>query len=219
MDRALVLVAAGLLTPFAGAQSPPPFRLTAGQGDVGKLPAGWSAAQTHEGQAGKWQVVADPGAPSGSGHVLAQTGAAARNVFNLCVADQSRFDRNLHLKLKLKAVRGDVDQGGGPVWLYQDPKNYYVCRYNPLEENFRLYHLVNGKRTQLATKEDVKAGAAAWHAIEVIHAGDRITCILDGTHRLEVTDATLKQPGKVGLWTKADAHTRFDQFEASPYER
>jgi hypothetical protein len=219
MSRAVVLTVLGLSAPLAVAETRPVFRLRLGKDDVGKPPAGWTVAQTHEGQGGAWQVVADPTAPSGSGLTLAQTGAAANLVYNLCVTDATTFGRDTVIRVALKAVKGDVDQGGGVVWLYQDPNNYYVCRYNPLEENLRVYHVKGGKRTQLATKEEVKAADGTWHRLEVTHRGDRITCALDGTHRLEVTDSTLTEPGKVGLWTKADAQTRFDRFEAVSGEK
>jgi hypothetical protein len=189
------------------------FRLTST--DVGKLPRGWSAAQTGDGQGSVWKVVADASAPSKSGFALAQTAKSPNSLFNICVADQSRFGRNLRLKVSLKATEGEHDQGGGLVWLYQDAKNYYVTRFNPLEDNFRLYYVKDGKRIQLDSKEDIHLDKKAWHTIDVTHRGDAITCTLDGKFKLEGQDKTFAEPGKVGLWTKADARTHFDGFEAA----
>jgi hypothetical protein len=191
-----------------------PLRLTLTKSDFGKLPAGWSAAQTGEGHGSIWKVVADVSAPSKSGVALAQTAEGPSPLYNLCVADQSRFGRDLKLKVSLKAIDGKIDQGGGLVWLYKDAKNYYITRYNPLEDNFRVYFVRDGKRVQLATKEDLNLDGNAWHTIEVTHQGDAITCTLDGKIKLEVKDSTFTEPGKVGLWTKADARTHFDGFEA-----
>jgi hypothetical protein len=180
--------------------------------DVGKAPPGWTAAKTGKGEGSVWKVVADDTAPSKAGCALAQTAESPNAVFNLCVADATRY-RDVEVSVAFKAVRGRNDQGGGVVWRYQDANNYYVARMNPLEDNYRLYHVVAGKRTQLATKEGVKVPAGTWHTLTVKHAGDRIECSLDGQKTIEATDATIQKPGKVGLWTKADARTHFDGFQ------
>src|ERR1019366_4600229 len=100
-------------------------------------------------------------------------------------ADKSRFG-DLDLSVAFKAIAGKKDQGGGPVWRYQDAKNYYVVRMNPLEDNFRLYKVVDGKRIQLATsKDDVVAAPDKWHTIRVVHVGDRIECYFNGKKLLE----------------------------------
>jgi hypothetical protein len=186
--------------------------------DLGKVPAGWVAAQTGEGKGSVWKVVADETAPSKSGLALAQTAAGPTSMFNLCVASKGRFGSNVTLSVSLKAVDGKEDQGGGVVWLYQDVNNYYITRYNPLEDNFRVYKVVAGKRTQLDTIEKI-AKSPGWHTIHVMHAGKSITCTLDDKHRLSVTDDTFQKPGLVGLWTKADAQTHFDQFKAAVIEK
>jgi hypothetical protein len=182
--------------------------------DLGKLPAGWEAAQTGEGKGSVWKVVADDSAPSKSGLALAQTAAGPTSMFNLCVASKGRFGPSVNLSVSMKAVEGKEDQGGGVVWLYQDANNYYITRYNPLEDNFRVYKVVAGKRTQLSTIENI-AKTPGWHTIHVMHVGSSIICMLDDKHRLNVTDDTFQKPGLVGLWTKADAQTHFDQFKAA----
>jgi hypothetical protein len=112
-----------------------------------------------------------------------------------------------------KAMLGKEDQGGGLVWRYQDVNNYYICRMNPLEDNFRVYKVVDGVRKMLATtKNDVKVPTGQWHTIEARMTADHITCYLDGKKYLDVKDDTFKKAGKVGLWTKADAQTRFDNL-------
>jgi hypothetical protein len=180
--------------------------------DLGKLPPGWEVAQTGAGKGSVWKVVEDATTPSKSGFALAQTAVGPNDLFNLCVATKSQFGNNIALSVALKPVQGELDQGGGVVWLYQDANNYYITRYNPLESNFRIYKVVSGKRTQLATLEKIPGEPKAWHTIRVTHVGKEITCILDAKHRLNVTDETFQKPGQVGLWTKADAQTRFDRF-------
>jgi hypothetical protein len=180
--------------------------------DVGKLPAGWKAAQTGKGEGSVWKVVADDTAPSGTGYVVAQTAESPNALFNLCVLEDSKY-QDLELSVQFKAMRGKNDQGGGVVWRYQDPDNYYICRMNPLEDNFRVYKVVGGKRTQLKTKEDLKIPTGEWHTIKIEQRGDQIECYLDGKKYLEARDGTFPNAGKVGLWSKSDAQSHFDKFE------
>ncbi len=161
--------------------------------------------------------MADPTAPSGTGYVLAQTAKSPRRVFNLCVVEDSNY-RDVEIEVCFKAVRGKIDQGGGVVWRYQDENNYYIARMNPLESNYRFYKVVNGRRTQLATKEGLTVRPGEWHTLEIKCVGNKIRCKLDGKTLLEATDNTFKKAGKVGLWTKADAQTYFDKFEVEEEE-
>jgi len=176
----------------------------------GNLPAGWSSQKTGKGGLGKWLVLTDSTAPS-LPNVLAQT--SKKNFgyhFNLAVAEQTNFS-DLEIELKFKPVDGQEDQGGGPVWRYQDADNYYICRANPLESNFRVYKVVDGNRRQLQSST-VKIPKGKWHTLKVKNVGNHIQCWYDGKLYLDVTDGTFKS-GKVGLWTKADAVTYFDDFE------
>lgn len=179
--------------------------------ELGKIPKGWTMDKTGKGEGSIWEVVADNTSPSKTGYVLAQTAKSPRSTFNLCVVDKSDY-RDVEIEVAFKSVQGNVDQGGGPVWRYQDADNYYVVRFNPLEDNYRLYKVVGGKRTQLATQEGIKVPAGEWHTLEIEHVGNRIECQLDGKVILKTTDDSIKMAGKVGLWTKADAQTCFDKF-------
>jgi hypothetical protein len=182
--------------------------------DVGQVPAGWKAAQTGEGKGSDWKVVADDTAPSKTGLALAQTAEGPGPLFNLCVVEKTGY-QDLELRVAFKAVRGKKDQGGGLVWRYQDADNYYVARFNPLEDNFRVYKVVKGKRIQLETKEELTAAKGQWHTLAVKHVGDRIECSLNGKKYLEAKDDTFPKAGKVGLWTKADAQTYFDDLRVT----
>jgi hypothetical protein len=174
---------------------------------VGKLPPGWTATQTGKGEGSVWKVLEDKTAPKGP-KVLAQTASEQPNAFfNLCVADKSNF-KDLDLSVSFKAIAGKKDQGGGPVWRYKDANNYYIARMNPLEDNFRLYKVVDGKRIQLATV-DVTAAAGKWHTIRIVQKGNRIQTWFNGKMYHDVTDDTFTEAGKIGLWSKADAQTYF----------
>jgi hypothetical protein len=158
-------------------------------------------------------VVADDTAPSKAGHVLAQTAEGPGGLFNLCVAEDTNF-KDVEVRVAFKAVAGAKDQGGGLVWRYQDANNYYVARMNPLEDNFRVYKVIAGKRIQLETRGELKVPAGEWHTMTVRQVGDAIECWLDGKKYLEAKDDAITKGGKVGLWTKADAQTYFDGFQA-----
>ncbi|OWK37477.1 family 16 glycoside hydrolase [Fimbriiglobus ruber] len=210
----LVFVATAAAVPAADPSAASRFE----KADLGKLPPGWVAAKTGQGEGSVWVVVADDTAPGKTGYCLAQTAEGPNPFFNLCVRTAGAY-QDVAVKVQFKAVAGKLDQGGGVVWRYQDADNYYIARMNPLEDNFRVYKVVAGKRTQLDTKERLKVPVGEWYTIAVTMAGSAIECRLDGEKHLSATDDTFKTAGKVGLWSKADARTRFDQFAAAAIEK
>jgi hypothetical protein len=141
-----VLTAALLAATVAAAEGKAP-RSRFSKDEVGKLPAGWKAAQAGKGAGSVWKVVADRTAPCGTGLVLAQTAAGPSDLFNLCVAEDARYN-DVEARVALKAVRGQKGQGGGILWRYPDPRNYDVARLNPLGDNYRVSKVVAGKRIQ-----------------------------------------------------------------------
>lgn len=213
MTKSSLVVVALLLGVAVAAADDKPTVLTFTKGDAGKVPPGWTAAKTGTGEGSVWKVVADETAPSKTGYALAQTAAGPTTLYNLCVVDDTKF-KDVEATVSFKAVKGEKDQGGGIVWRYQDANNYYLCRMNPLEDNFRVYKVIDGKRTEFKSA-DVKIPAGEWHTIAIKQSGEMIECSLDGKKLLEVKDDAITKAGKVGLWTKADAQTHFDQFKVS----
>ncbi len=163
-------------------------------------------------ETGDWKVVVDETAPS-KPNVLAQTAKNSDATFNIALISGTDY-RDLRLSAMIKPIAGSEDQGGGLVWRAKDAKNYYIARWNPLEDNFRMYKVVNGRRSQL-DGADIKA-PAAWHELEVEMVGSHIECSLDGKKYLDVKDSTFSDSGKIGLWTKSDAQTHFDDLKAEP---
>src|SRR6478672_7550079 len=106
----------------------------------GKLPQGWVAARSSEGPGSVWKIVQDKTAPAGA-LVLAQTAKGQNAQFNICVAEEPKL-LDVDITVSLKATAGEIDQGGGLVWRYQNSNNYYLVRLNPLEGDFRLFHVV-----------------------------------------------------------------------------
>jgi len=180
---------------------------------VDKLPAKFHDALTGQGATGQWVVKADPSAPS-QPNVLAQLSTDKTDYrFPLAIADEGSF-KDLALSVKFKAVSGAVDRAAGMVFRLKDANNYYVVRANALENNYRLYHVVSGRRVQFAGA-NVKVAAGEWHELRVECVGDHITCYFDKEKKIDATDETFKEAGKVGLWTKADSVTYFDDLRVS----
>lgn len=142
------LFAAAVCVLFTAGSAAADEKWTFEDAQVGALPGGWSSAKTGQGSGSVWKVSEDQSAPAGP-KVLSQTSSAGPNpLFNLCVAEQTSYT-DVDITLSFKALSGNNDQGGGPVWRYTDESNYYVARMNPLEDNFRVYKVVQGKRVQL----------------------------------------------------------------------
>ncbi len=216
MPRIQALVVLTLLGTALWAAGGPSQVFTFAKADADKTPAGWKAAKTGEGEGSVWKVQADPTTPSKSGFMLTQTAEGPNPLFNLCVREDIRL-KEVEISVAFKALRGKKDQGGGVVWRYQDANNYYVARANPLEANCRIYKVVAGKRIQLATKEELDLKTGAWHTLRIEHGKKgEIECYLDGKKLLSVdNETTIDKPGQIGLWTKADAQTGFDDLRVS----
>jgi hypothetical protein len=162
-------------------------------------------AQGFSGEVGRWLVVS----PDDANHALLQAASSPGPVFNVALV-KSTSAHNVELSVRLRPLAGKEDQGGGLVWRARDARNYYVTRFNPLEDNFRVYKVVDGKRTQLGSV-DVKR-QAGWHTLSVRMVADHVVCTLDRTATLDVRDSTFAGSGMIGLWTKADARTQFDDL-------
>jgi hypothetical protein len=179
----------------------------------GQMPAKFHSAKTGGGTQEKWAVMADPAAPSKS-NVVAQTSTDRTDYrFPLLISDEGSF-QDLDLSVKFKAVSGSIDRAGGLVFRLKDPNNYYIVRANALENNYRLYHVVNGRRSQFAGA-NFKVTSGEWHELRVEAVGNKIICYYDGNKKIEATDETFKDAGKVGLWTKADSVTSFDDLRVT----
>jgi len=186
-------------------------RLKFDKGKVGELPPGWKSGVTGQGATeSAWKLALDKTAPGGP-LVLFQTSKNPRAAFNVCLAKSAGKYKHLDMSIALKAIAGDADQGGGVLWRAQDKDNFYIVRFNPLEQNFWLYKTVAGKRMSLV-KVDAKGEAGKWHTIRVVHKGNKIQCYFNGKMLIEHTDDTFTAPGLVGLWSKADAQTYFSDI-------
>jgi len=184
--------------------------------DIGKIPAGWKVEATNrKGPLAKWHVVEEEEAPSGTKVLVVRPPKHAfGGTFNLCWTDSVSF-LDGEISVHFEALTGEEDQGGGVIWRVQDKDNYYISRANPLENNFRVYYVKNGARRMLASAR-LKLTFGRWYTLRIVHRGNRIRGYLDGKKLLEATDSTFPQPGGIGLWSKADAETAFDDLQIVP---
>ncbi len=182
--------------------------------NVGKLPQNWSQAFTGRGRHTDWQVIDDNG-----NKVLAQLSHDHPNYhFNDIVFD-AFVATDVVLEVKIKGVDGRMDQGGGFIWRWTDKDNYYVVRANPLEDNVVLYKVKNGKRTDLPIMGkgrtygvEVPTLGNGWNNLKLDVKANLFIVYLNDNELFRVQDDTFAKAGKVGLWTKADAVTYFDDF-------
>jgi hypothetical protein len=172
---------------------------------AGSPPAGWTAGVTGRGSH-RWSVETDASAPSPP-HVLKQSG---RGDFPWCVRSGTSFADG-YVEVKFKALAGKEDQAGGVVWRWKDGDNYYVARANALEDNVSLHYTRDGRRNTIKYVDAPVAGNR-WHTLRAEFSGKRIRVTLDGKAYIAVDDERIGGAGAVGVWTKADSVTAFDDF-------
>jgi hypothetical protein len=172
---------------------------------VGGLPAGWRAGVTGRGVP-KWSVEIDVSAPSRP-NVLKQSGSGT---FPWCVRPEVSLADG-YVEVKFKPLSGREDRAGGLVWRWRDGDNYYVARANALENNVSLYYTENGRRNTIKYVDAPVLGNV-WHTLRVEFSGKKIRVMLDGKTTIEVDDGHIAGAGAVGVWTKADSVTLFDDF-------
>ena len=197
------LIVAGALTVLALSEA-----VNFDSGPLGQPPAGWTATKTGSGTA-MWTIEKDDTAPS-KPNVLKQSGTAT---YPVCFKDDTNL-KDGFVEVKFKSISGKEDQAGGVLWRLKDANNYYVARANALEDNVTIYDTVNGRRTE-RKRANMKVTPNQWHTLRVDFQGTHFTVTFDGKKALEWDDATFKDAGKVGVWTKADSVTAFDDFSYS----
>ncbi|MEE9121254.1 MAG: family 16 glycoside hydrolase [Syntrophobacteria bacterium] len=179
---------------------------------VGQIPKNWKVEGTNQrGPLATWEVTTVKSAPSGEKvFALTNPNHDSGRTFNICWTDAVSF-LNGEIEVRFKSNSGVVDQGGGVIWRAQDKDNYYIARFNPLEENFRIYYVERGWREKLASIT-INLPAGVWHKMTIIHKGTKIEGYLNDQKLLEIMDSTFTRSGGIGLWTKADAATAFDDL-------
>jgi hypothetical protein len=172
---------------------------------TGAPPPGWTATKTGSGIP-KWTVEQDDSAPS-KPNVLKQAGQAT---YPVCIKEDTRL-KDGFVEVKFKPISGKEDQAGGLIWRAKDSNNYYITRANALENNVTIYHTINGRRTE-KKRTNTKVASNSWHTLRVDFQDNHFIVTFDGKKAIEWDDNTFKDAGNVGVWTKADSITLFDDF-------
>jgi len=189
---------------------------------VGSLPSEWEPALTKSGAAPRWAILRDETAPS-KPNVFAQLSTdRTAGRFPMAIMRDVTI-RDGEVSVRFKPVAGEVDQAAGLVWRYTDHNNYYIVRANALENNVVLYKVENGERTSLAPRGlpsrsyGVKhmVPRMVWSELKVSFVDTLATVSFNNERLFDVTDGTFRNPGRIGLWTKADSVTWFDNFTFS----
>jgi len=224
MNRSVVAVLLGLVTILAslvGAARGEAVKVDFENAAVGSPPPEFSTALTNGGKPGLWVVERnDPG-----NALVQKSDDPTSGRFPLCIYD-ALSARDVDVSVRVKPISGEKDRAGGIVWRYRDPNNYYVARANALEGNVVLYKVEGGKRSDLkpvgsgmfayGKKVDVPSGT--WSTLRVDAKGNRFAVSLNGQHLFDVEDDTFREAGRVGLWTKADSVTAFDDLQIEPHD-
>lgn len=177
---------------------------------INASPSGFEFKRTGKGSPGRWIILAEKDAPS-SPNVLAQVDTDNIDYrFPIAVANEPSLS-DLRLSARCKPVSGWVDQACGLVFRYRDENNYYVTRANALEGNVRLYYVKDGRRHQIANW-DGKVAKGVWHEIRVDARGDHLEIYWDNKKAIDSHDTTFRDAGKIGVLTKADSVTYFDDL-------
>jgi len=193
--------------------------------DPGKIPPGFTAGLTGGGGAVRWEARDSEGAPSGS-RVVAQLSDDRTNARYPHLVRDDFTATDVDVSMKFKTLSGEVDASGGIIFRYTDKNNYYVVRANSLENNVVAYKTEKGKRTSIGVRGkgeaygvEAKVPHQEWNSLRVIARGKIFEIFLNGIKIFEVEDDTFTGPGKVGLWTKADAVTEFDNLTAASLDQ
>ncbi|HET6162493.1 MAG TPA: hypothetical protein VFG37_02425 [Planctomycetota bacterium] len=167
------------------------------------------------GKLAKWAVVEEP-----SRHgkrVLKLVESKNRNsVYNLFLRDE-KSPADLSVSVRLRADSGNEDRGGGLIWRMVDEQNYYLARWNPLEKTVAVYRTVKGRRITLQFVP-VAGVSGEWHSLKVTMKGRVISIEFDDAKAMSLPDDTWKEAGRVGLWTRSDARSSFDDLAIAPVE-
>jgi len=143
--------------------------------------------------------------------VLAQT--VETQPWAVAILEDRKFS-DVEVSVKVKPLSGKEDQTGGLIFRGKDAKNYYLVRSNGLEDNYRLYTMIDGKRKQIASTKVDPPKAGEWHKLRVVAKGKKIQAYIGDKLLIDHEDGTYTE-GYVGLWTKADSVTEFDDLEIS----
>jgi len=175
---------------------------------LGQTPPGWSASS-------HWEILKDQSAPT-QPYVLAQKADDSSDHRNpLAILNSVMLDDG-EMSVRIKPVAGHGIQGGGLIWRYRDENNYYLARADVQEKTVSVYKVQNGHAALLlpGVRRDIPSNS--WSTLKVSARANRFQVYMDHRRILQGWDNTFRGPGKVGLWSAAEAVTYFDDFRVYP---
>ena len=181
--------------------------------ETGPVPAIFSPILSGQGAEVSWEIRSDPSALSGRKVLTQNSYEQVDYRFPLLIYDKL-LAQNVHVVVQFRPVSGKVDQAAGIILRFQDPAHFYVVRANALEDTVQLYRVINGER-QVVAGATVDVATGQWHALEVTARDASFTVTLDGQQLFEARDEAIAAAGKVGLSTKSDGVTLFDDFQVT----
>jgi hypothetical protein len=210
----LVALVSGGCSGLASREEPvTPQTIDFDSSDVDKVPRDFTTALTGGGGPISWVVRDDYHAPNAQPVLVQESSDDTSYRFPLCIYDKV-VARDVAVEVKWRAISGKVDEAGGIVLRYT-PENYYIARANVLEDNVNLFKTVRGKRSKI-DEVPVKVAGGQWHTLRFEAKGRRLKVIFDGKTVIDKNDGTFANPGKVGLWTKADSISAFSELKIEP---
>lgn len=209
-----VFLAATTVT--AGAETESVFDFEANEVDM--PPLAFTVGLTGTGPAARWRIKKVVSAPSGE-QVVAQLSADRTNRRYPLLVHPGIEARDLDMSVRFKTISGEVDRSAGLIFRYSNSDNYYVVRANSLENNVVAYKTEAGKRSNIGTSGwgysygvDADVPHQVWNTLRVVVVGNLFKIYLNSRELFEVSNDVFTESGKIGLWTKADAVTYFDDL-------
>jgi hypothetical protein len=181
---------------------------------LGKMPPGWSAAATNGGPAPQWKVLKDGSAPT-QPYVLALASGDAANHSPMAILDNMAL-RDGDVSVRLKPLTGHGGEAGGVVFRYRDANNYYLARANAIDHTIAVFKVQNGQLVPVGSGVRHDIPVNAWSILKVSVRGDRFQVYVNHRRVLQAHDGTFATTGKVGVWTRGEPGTYFDDFRVYP---
>src|SRR5690348_11045118 len=184
-------------------------------GSIGKTPPEWTVPSIH-GVPPRWEIRRDPSAPT-SPYVLAQVSTSPhQDELSLAILNSMSL-RDGDISVRFKPVSGHEDEGGGLVFRYRDPRNYYLVRADAHDGEVTVYKMENGVCSPIRPRGVTSSAfgvkhnilANAWSILKVSVRGSRFQVYVNHRRLLQADDNSFSGAGRVGLITEADSVTYF----------
>lgn len=178
--------------------------------ETGPVPNDFLPVLSGEGKAVNWEIRSEPTARS-SPNILALISTEEGNVHFPLLLYNKFTAKNAEIRAYFKAVSGKIDQAAEIIARYQDEKHFYVVQASAFENKVQLSKVVGDAR-QLINSANAPVTSGKWHEIQLSVHDTHFQVCFDGTPLFEAEDDTYQRAGKVGVATKSDGVTVFDDL-------